>query len=168
MLTMSMAGFASMSRFRRPETILLLAVAGLAGCNEFVEFMVEDLELSYCPTCDWIIQEWDDPGWSTHNSDPYETEQECEEELQRQSRESKARGHRCIHESELPHERDALIQPNDFCYGCDWAVQVQDYSRWERTEDKTHKTEGRCMQALWHQYKKEPENYYRCVNLDTF
>ena len=157
-----------MSRFRRPEIALLVMLTGVAGCSEFVEYMLEDAELSHCPTCDWIIQEWDDPGWSTHNSDPYETELICEEELLRQAAASPVRGHRCIYEGDLPHERDALIQPNEFCYGCAWVVQVQEFSRWVRTEGDTYKTEGVCMQALWHQYKSDPDPYYRCINLDAF
>ncbi len=157
-----------MSRSRKLSTAFLFTLCGLAGCNEFVAYMLEDFEISHCPTCDWIIQEWDNPGWSTHNSDPYETEALCEEELARQAAENRSRGHRCIYEGDIPHERDALIEPNEFCYRCDWAVQVRVDSRWERTEDVTHKTEGVCMQALWHQFKVDPEPYYRCVNLDTF
>lgn len=40
------------------------ALSGLAGCAEVEEIMLEDV--SYCYSCEWIIQEWDDPGWGTH------------------------------------------------------------------------------------------------------
>lgn len=141
----------------------MLMIFGLSACAEVADVMLSDLE--YCYGCDWIIQEWDDDGWNTHNSDPYETEEICEQALADQSRNSPDRGHRCVYESDL-REEPSTASGNRFCYGCDWAVEIEEYGRWVPAEDTVHHTEGVCQQALWHLLQKEPDRDYRCTNLD--
>jgi hypothetical protein len=149
-----------------PGTSIFAAAAliGLAGCAEFAEVLLEDP--GHCHGCDWIIQEWDDPGWSTHNSDPYATEELCERALAEQSRKSPDRGHRCIYEGDLWSEEESPAKPSAFCYGCDWVVEMKEFATWERAETATHHTEGVCQQALWHLQKENPSREYRCTNLD--
>ena len=142
----------------------IVAVNGMAGCAEFADAILE--ELSYCYGCNWIVQEWDDPGWSTHNSDQYATEELCEQSLAEQSRRSPDRGHRCIYEGDLANEQVVSEEVNDFCYGCDWVVETEDYAVWERADSKVHHTEGVCQQALWHLHKRQPEKRFRCTNMD--
>ena len=143
---------------------VLLVLLGLSGCAELADIMLADV--GRCHGCDWIIQEWDDPGWSTHNSDPYDTEEICELALANQSKKSPDRDHRCIYEGDLRHEEKSLVKPSAFCYGCDWVVEIEEYKRWERTEATTYHTEGVCQQELWHLLKRNPNRNYRCINLD--
>ena len=145
-------------------TLVLLL---LSGCAELTDILVDSISetLSVCYGCTWIIQEWDDDGWNTHNSDPYDTEELCQQELARQTRESPERGHRCINKG----DRDALQakqQAQDFCYNCDWVVQIAEYQGWERIESDTYRTEGACQQVLSQQTRNNPDRNYRCVNLD--
>lgn len=142
----------------------LLVLLSLSGCAELADVLLADV--GHCHGCDWIIQEWDGPGWSTHNSDPYETEEICEQALAEQSRKSPDRGHRCIYEADLRRKEESPVKANAFCYGCDWVVEIAEYNSWARTEAKTYHTEGVCQQALWHQSTKKPDRNYRCTNLD--
>ena len=149
---------------RRP--LALLAIAGLASCAEMAEVLLEDEGIGVSYGMGWIVQEWDDPGWNTHNSTEYESEAACEASLAEQSRQSPDRGHRCIHESDLDREFSIVPGTGEFCYGCDWVVQFEEYGTWARLDPQTHRTEGVCQQALWHAYKRDPDLDYRCVNLD--
>lgn len=154
-----------MTRLRRNGGVLLVLLA-LSGCAELADVLLDTAQVSYCSGCDWIIQEWDSNGWNTHNSDPYDTEAICEQELAKQSKESRDRGHRCIYEGDLRDEETPVVKPSAHCYGCDWAVEIAEYNSWERTESATYHIEGVCQQALWHQSKKNPNRNYRCRNLD--
>lgn len=144
---------------------VVVVLFGLSACAEVVDILLEDV--GSCYGCDWIIQEWDYPGWETHNSDPYETEELCEQALAEQSRKSPARGHRCIYEGDLwPREETPPAKSQPHCYGCDWVVEEDRYGGWERVDTRTHVTEGVCQQALWHLHKEDPNKEYRCTNLD--
>jgi hypothetical protein len=145
---------------------VLLVLVILSGCAEMMDSLSEVASVSVCSGCDWIVQEWDNPGWSTHNSDPYDTETLCEQELEKQSKKSRDRGHRCIYEGDLRHEEVSNGKPADFCHGCDWVVEIAENNFWARTEATTYHTEGVCQQALWHQSKITPDRKYRCTNLD--
>lgn len=139
----------------------------LSGCAELADILVDSISetLSGCYGCDWIIQEWDDPNWTTHNSKPYATEEECEQALAKSSQENEGRGYRCVYEG----DREALQATNPeagFCWGCNWVVQLAGYQGWQPTERATYKTEGKCQEALWHQAKLNPDSQFRCVNLD--
>ena len=143
---------------------LLVTSLFLAGCVELAESILN--EDGYCYGCNWIIQEWDYPGWSTHNSDQYETEEICERALAEQFRQSPSRGHRCIFETDVSKEDPSQFKDQPHCYGCDWVVEVEEYGRWQRQDFKTHITEGVCQQTLWHMHKENPDRNYRCRNLD--
>ena len=144
---------------------LLLVQLNLSGCAEMADIMLADV--NKCHGCDWIIQEWDNPGWSTHNSKPYKTEAICEQELFVQSTNNHGRGYRCIYEGDLIDMRDdPTPKRSPHCSGCDWAVEYSEYGRWERAEKDTHSSEGACQQWLWQFYKKNPQYGYRCRNLD--
>ena len=145
---------------------MLLVLLALSGCAELAEVLIDTASVGFCSGCDWIIQEWDDPGWSTHNSDPYDTEALCEQELVKQSIENPDRGHRCIYEGDLSHGETTVVNSGGFCYGCDWVVEIDEYRSWERTEATTYHTEGVCQQALWHQTKENPNRNFRCINMD--
>lgn len=132
----------------------------LSGC----EVLLAPLNERLCYGCTWIVQEWDSQGWNTHNSDPFDTEELCEQELEKQTRESPDRGHRCINKG----DRDALQatqQAQTFCYRCNWVVEIAEYQSWERIEPATYHTEGACQQVLWHQSKLNPGRDFRCVKL---
>ena len=141
-----------------------VALIGIAGCAELADVMLEDLD--HCHGCNWIVQEWDYPSWTTHNSDQYATEELCEESLAEQSRRSPDRGHRCIYEDDLKNEPTVTEGSGKFCYGCAWIVETLEYGEWERADSRAHQTEGVCQQALWHLYKRQPGRNFRCTNLD--
>jgi len=140
------------------------ALLGLSACAEFADVMLSELE--YCGGCDWIVQEWDDGVWNTHNSDPYETEEICEQALADQSRVSPDRGHRCVYEGDLPSDGKTVTGNSNFCYGCDWVVEVEEYGRWQQAEAAVYHTEGVCQQASWHLHKEDQYSSFRCTNLD--
>lgn len=159
-----------------PETIsfvrkagALLALLGLAGCAELAStagMILDEADLTYCPTCDWVVQEWrHDTAWSAAISRDYETEVECEQELARLSAKDSKAGYRCIYEGELHDEPKPEPYDDGICSGCDWAVQVTEYQRWERVDSTTYPTEARCQQESWHEHKKDPGKNFRCVNL---
>ena len=96
-------------------SILLIGCLALSACEtaqdfykevivaSFTETFVAPLsngDLSYCAGCDWIIQEFHGE-WATHNSKPYETEQECRRARHEQEERNPDTYFRCIHESEL-------------------------------------------------------------------
>jgi hypothetical protein len=151
--------------YRLRHVAAALVLVSLAGCAELAGELLDTMDLGGCYGCNWVIQEWDDPNWTTHNSDPYETEEQCERVLARIATESDARGYRCVYQG----DREALQATSSeagFCYGCDWAVQIAEYGGWQPTERATYKTEGKCQEALWHQAKLKPGSEFRCVNLD--
>ena len=134
-----------------------------------MDSVVDVASVSYCAGCDWIVQEWHD-GWETRNSKPYDDEAACDVALAEQAGRDKDLGLRCIHEENLTKakwdgaeqwESDRVEQ--DWCWRCDWRIEELKYSRWERLDDKTHKTLGHCEQALWYILKDEPYERYRCV-----
>ena len=72
----------------------------VASVNETVDETVNNAEVSYCPTCDWIVQEFH-AEWSTHNSKPYDTEEDCWVARREYEKRDPDVRFRCIHESEL-------------------------------------------------------------------
>ena len=71
--------------------------------DETVDEIVEPMrnpELSYCPTCDWIVQEFHG-GWETRNSKPYDTDEQCWVARREYEKRDPDVRFRCIHESEL-------------------------------------------------------------------
>lgn len=157
---------------KRPRGILariigaIVGIVGITGCAEIADVLLE--ELSYCYGCNWIVQEWDNPGWSTHNSDQYDTEELCEQSLAEQSRKNPDRGYRCVYEGDLEDEQVAQEEPSELCWGCEWIVETESYAGWERADAQTHHTEGVCQQALWRLYKRHPEKNLRCTNRDQW
>ena len=153
--------------FNRCGAALLLLI--LAGCAELMSELADVAEVSYCAGCDWIVQEWYD-GWETRNSKPYDDEAACNQAMAEQSSRDRNVGFRCIHEENLTKGKwDGGAQWEsdrvelDWCYRCDWQIEEWDYSRWKRLDDKTHRTQGRCEQALWYILKEGPYERYRCV-----
>lgn len=144
----------------------LTALLGLIGCAEVAEILLDSDLLRVCAGCNWIIQEWDYPGWTTHNSTQYETEEICQAALARQSAQSPSRGHRCVYEGDL-FDKTETHEELPHCYGCDWAVEVEQASGWTRVESATYINEGVCQQASWQLSKSNPYQSYRCVNLDV-
>lgn len=146
--------------------VAILALSGLSACAEIADVLLDDL--SFCAGCDWIIQEWDNPGWSTHNSDPYKTEEICEQALAEQSRKNPERGYRCIYEGDLtPGKEEPPATPAAHCYRCDWVVERQRSAGWERVGSATYDGEGACQQALWRLRKENPYREYRCTSLGS-
>lgn len=137
----------------------------LSGCMELAGDVIDSAELGYCYGCDWIIQEWDSDGWNTHNSDPYDTEEICEQELARQSQDDPDRGFRCINEEDLDHGKTERVE-SEHCWGCDWVIEEWRHGTWERRGRDTYRNEGVCQQALWHRSKANPHADYRCLNAD--
>jgi len=147
------------------SSFAIIVLLGLSACAEIADVLLDGT--SHCIGCDWIIQEWDNPGWSTHNSDPYDTEELCEQALAAQSRRDPDRGHRCIYEGDLwPREEASIAEPAAYCHRCDWVLEAEHYAVWERVDATTYRTEGVCQQALWRLHKKEPDINYRCSSLD--
>jgi hypothetical protein len=72
----------------------------VASVNETIVDPINNAELSYCAGCDWIIQEFHGE-WSTHNSKPYDTENECHAARRKQQNRDPDVRFRCIHESQL-------------------------------------------------------------------
>jgi len=71
--------------------------------DETVDEIVEPIsnpELSYCAGCDWIVQEFHGK-WETHNSKPYDTDEECWVARREYEKRDPDVRFRCIHESEL-------------------------------------------------------------------
>ena len=68
--------------------------------NEVIIEPISNAEFSYCAGCDWIVQEFHG-GWETHNSKPYDTEEECRAARREQEKRNPDTRFRCIHESEL-------------------------------------------------------------------
>lgn len=98
-----------------PASILIIACLALSACetmedfydevivasvNETIVEPAQNAELSYCPTCDWIIQEFHGE-WATHNSKPYKTRDECWAARRKEEAKDPDVRFRCIHESEL-------------------------------------------------------------------
>jgi len=96
-------------------SILVLGCLALSACETMAEFYdevivasfdetfvepVKNAELSYCAGCDWIVQEYHGE-WSTRNSKPYDTEDECRAARSEQRKRNPDTSMRCIHESEL-------------------------------------------------------------------
>jgi len=72
----------------------------VASVSETIVEPVKDTDLSYCYGCDWIVQEYH-LKWETHNSKPYDTEEECLRAKREQRDRDPERLFRCIHESDL-------------------------------------------------------------------
>ena len=147
---------------RKAAALLVLLI--LSGC-EVAGVLIDAADLGFCSGCDWIIQEWDSVGWNTHNSKPYDTEEICEQELAKQSKENSDHGYRCINEEDLIHKKTETME-SEHCWGCDWVIEEWRHSAWERRDARTYHTEGVCQQALWHRSKDNPYTDYRCLNLD--
>ena len=92
-------------------SILLISCLALSACETMEDFYnevivasvnetVNNTEVSYCPTCDWIVQEFHGE-WATHNSKPYNTEEECWVARREYEKRDPNVRFRCIHESEL-------------------------------------------------------------------
>lgn len=73
----------------------------VASVNEVIVEPVKNGEISYCYGCDWIVQEFHQGEWETHNSDPYDTQEECLAAKHKQEDRHTETIFRCIHESEL-------------------------------------------------------------------
>ena len=97
-------------------SVLLVSYFALAACETMEEFYDEvivasingaivepakNAEVSYCPTCDWIIQEFHGK-WETHNSKSYDTRDECWAARREEEAKDPDVRVRCIHEIELP------------------------------------------------------------------
>ena len=121
----------------------MLSLLLLTGCAELAAELIDSIDLGgACWGCNWIIQEWDgDVGWNTHNSDPYDTEELCEQELARQSGKSEGRGYRCIHEEDLIGNNAAIVE-QQHCWGCDWMIEEWRYGAWTLRDTTTYLTEG--------------------------
>jgi len=96
-------------------SILLIACVALPACETMEEFYDEvivasvnetivepakNAELSYCPTCDWIIQEFHGK-WEERNTKDYKTRDECWAARRKKEAKEPDVRFRCIHESEL-------------------------------------------------------------------
>jgi len=97
-------------------SLLLVGCLALSGCETMQEFYEEvivasvnetivdpvvNAELSYCGSCDWIVQQFYEHEWETRNSKPYDTEDECRAAKLEQKNRDPHIMFRCIHESEL-------------------------------------------------------------------
>ena len=142
----------------------------ISGCAELISELVDDGDIGYCYSCEWIMQEWHD-GWATHNSDPYDDEAACERELVQLFAEDSYQGYRCINEEELiDQRRDRTRNPSAYesievehCWGCDWVVEESRNNVWVQRGTNTYKSQAACQQALWHELKQYPDRIYHCV-----
>ena len=73
----------------------------VASVNETIVEPIKNTTLSHCYGCDWIVQEYH-LKWETHNSKPYDTQEECLVAKREQNDRDPERLRRCIHESDLP------------------------------------------------------------------
>ena len=73
----------------------------VASVDEVIVEPAKNAEVSHCYGCDWIVQEFHRGEWETHNSDPYDTQEECLAAKHEQEDRHTETIFRCIHESEL-------------------------------------------------------------------
>ena len=103
-----------LSKTIRPG-ILVFACLAISACETMESFYdevivasvretfvepIRNTELSHCYGCDWIVQEFHGK-WETHNSQPYDTREECRAAKREQEARHTETVFRCIHESEL-------------------------------------------------------------------
>ena len=131
--------------------------------------LIDTADLSYCYSCDWIVQEWHD-GWSTHNSKPYDDAAACEQALATAAQLDRELGLRCINEEELidarrnpPSQSEKDRVKLNSCWRCDWLIEKLRFGNWARRDFTTYKTQGLCEQSLWYALRDEPDARYRCV-----
>jgi hypothetical protein len=142
----------------------------LSACAEIVGELIDEANIGHCWSCEWIMQEWHE-GWETHNSDPYDDENACEQQLAISSQQNRELGYRCINEETLiDMRRDASrnqseVEPVkvEHCWGCDWVVEELRYDTWVLRGTETYKTQGKCEQALWQRKKTDRDKEYRCI-----
>jgi len=142
----------------------------LSGCAEIVADLIDDANIGHCWSCEWIMQEWYE-GWETRNSDPYDDENACEQQLAMLSEKNRETGYRCINEEELidmrrdasRNESEAEPVKAEHCWGCDWVVEELRNGTWVLRGTETYKTQGKCEQALWHRKKNDRDKVYRCI-----
>ena len=79
--------------------VAALVLTFLSGC-EIIGEVIDEMDLSYCGGCDWIVQEYHE-GWETRNSKPYDDEAACLAARRKQQKKDKHVLLRCIHESDL-------------------------------------------------------------------
>ena len=157
------------ARFVQRYAIGVIALY-LVGCAEILGELIDDADIGYCYSCEWIMQEWHD-GWETHNSDPYDDEVACEQALEQLFASDAYQGYRCINEEELiDQRRDRARNPVAYepvnvehCWGCDWVVEESRNNIWVSRGTLTYKSQAACQQALWHELKQYPDRIYRCV-----
>jgi hypothetical protein len=72
----------------------------VASVKETFDDTASNAELSYCPTCDWVIQEFHGK-WEERNTKDYKTRDECWAARRKKEAKEPDVRFRCIHESEL-------------------------------------------------------------------
>ena len=146
--------------------VAVFALLLLSGCADLMGELLSSSGESRCRDCGWIVQEWESKGWTTYETNSYDTEALCEQALDKQSGSHHKRGYRCILQEYTNHIEPAAARTNTTYVGFDWKVEIAESDGWERTEETTYSNEALCQQSLWRQSRMRPNRDYRCVSWD--